>query len=443
MNSRDLLSLCWGNLMRRKTRTILAIVGVVVGICAIVVMVSIGFGLSESFKVMLSSWGNLHTIEVYNYGGGGQSSTGQTYSLDENTISKIGKINGVTAASPVRSEYLLMGIGHMVASAEIYGIKPEIMEHMDLDVAEGRLLNSADKYQLVFGKNVASWFYNPRQQQSYAWDNTEPTVDVITKDLIISNDWNLGTNNEGEGLEGNQHYSYIEAEGVGLLANENDESTYRVYMNIDALEEMKAAMDKELGNQVQTNGKKTYNNAIVYVDDTERVAAVCEEIKTTYGFQTYSLTDTLESMNETAKMIELILGGIGAISLLVAAIGIANTMIMSVYERTKEIGIMKVIGASLSDIGKMFLIEAGMIGFIGGIIGLAISYGLSILLNTVLLPVVGSLLGYAGEGMVASVIPWWLSILALLFTTLVGVLSGYYPARRAMGLSALEGLRND
>jgi len=144
-------------------------------------------------------------------------------------------------------------------------------------------------------------------------------------------------------------------------------------------------------------------------------------------------------------MIQGILGGIGAISLLVAALGITNTMIMSIYERTKEIGIMKVIGANLGDIRKMFLLEAGMIGFLGGSAGLIISYILSLLMNTVLSGIMSTMLGAVGGGggSTVSIIPWWVAVGALVFATTIGIISGYSPARRAMHLSALESLRNE
>ena len=145
-------------------------------------------------------------------------------------------------------------------------------------------------------------------------------------------------------------------------------------------------------------------------------------------------------------MIQGVLGGIGGISLFVAALGITNTMIMSIYERTKEIGVMKVVGANLKDIRKMFLLEAGMIGFIGGAAGVALSFILSFLMNTVLSEAIGMALGGvfwgAGEGSI-SIIPWWVAAAALSFATAVGMAAGFYPAKRAMNLSALESLRNE
>ena len=99
------------------------------------------------------------------------------------------------------------------------------------------------------------------------------------------------------------------------------------------------------------------------------------------GYEANSQMEWLEQSKQQSNMIQAALGGIGAVSLLVAAIGIANTMMMSIYERTKEIGVLKVLGCSLATIRNMFLIEAGFIGFMGGLIGLALSFMVSVLIN--------------------------------------------------------------
>ena len=133
--------------------------------------------------------------------------------------------------------------------------------------------------------------------------------------------------------------------------------------------------------------------------------------------------------------VQLVLGGIGAVSLLVAAIGITNTMMMSIYERTKEIGIMKVLGCDLRNIQMMFLMEAGFIGFIGGIVGLVFSFAISILINQI----VASM----GNMMTLSYIPPWLALLSLVFAILVGMIAGFFPSLRAMRLSPLAAIRNE
>ena len=146
----------------------------------------------------------------------------------------------------------------------------------------------------------------------------------------------------------------------------------------------------------------------------------------------------MESMKKQFAMVQAVLGGIGAVSLLVAAIGIANTMMMSIYERTKEIGVMKVIGCSLKNIKQMFLLEAAFIGFVGGVIGSVLSFLMSFVTN--FLTGNGSTVGLDGN---ISYIPLWLVLAALAFAVLVGMTAGYFPAKRAMRLSPLAAIRNE
>jgi ABC-type antimicrobial peptide transport system permease subunit len=126
------------------------------------------------------------------------------------------------------------------------------------------------------------------------------------------------------------------------------------------------------------------------------------------------------------------------VAFLVAAIGIANTMMMSTYERTKEIGVMKVLGCDMGDIQKLFLAEAGFIGFLGGVTGVGLTYVISLVINRVFQSMSGEYL--SGK---ISVIPWWLALVAIGFSTLMGMVAGYFPARRAMKLSPLAAIRTE
>ena len=174
------------------------------------------------------------------------------------------------------------------------------------------------------------------------------------------------------------------------------------------------------------------------IDNFKIVKSAIEELE----LQAFGMGEFIDQMTQGALIAQGILGGIGSISLIVAAIGITNTMVMSIYERTKEIGVMKVIGASVNDVKQLFLVEAAMIGLLGGFIGLMLSYGLSALLNTVLGPMfTGAMGGISGEQPMISVIPIWLGLAALLFSIFVGLVSGYYPAKKATKLSAIEAIR--
>ncbi|WP_027400257.1 ABC transporter permease [Anaerovorax odorimutans] len=442
MNNRDLFGLGIRNLLRRKTRTFLAVIGVVVGTCAIVVMLSIGFGLSANFQEQIESYGNLHLIDIYSNGGmmmGGMNN-GKPAVLDDKAIAAIEKIEGVDAASPKESIYLTFAIGKYICNNEVIGLRPEVMQKFNYELQDGRLLRTGDKYTMVMGNQIPLMFFNPKKSQGNEWSD-EPKVDVITNKMIITADEYYGQKRPKD--EEKITYKEYKTKCVGVLANPNDDSAYSAFMPLDivkAIEQDTARAEKEPKKSKSTG----YENAMVYVGNINDVEDVSNAIRD-MGFQTSSLNDWLKSMQETANMIQGILGGIGGISLFVAALGITNTMIMSIYERTKEIGVMKVIGANLTDIRKMFLLEAGMIGFIGGLIGLIISFTLSLLMNTVLSEVMGQALGEiaGGYGSTVSIIPWWVALGALGFSTIIGLLAGYYPAKRAMRLSALESLRNE
>ena len=448
MSNRDLISLAFRNLLRRKTRTVLAIIGVVVGTCAIIVMLSIGFGLSANFQEQIESYGNLHLVDVYGGGGGMQMSMTneagvKTGVLNDKAIASMEKIKGVDAVSPKEELYLSFGIGKYIAQSSVIGMKPEVMQKFGYELQEGRLLESRDKFAMVFGNQVPTWFYNPKKTMGSSWGG-EAQVDVITNKMIVTADENYGQKQEQRqsGDAEKINYKEYKVKGVGILANPNDDSAYNVYMSLEGLKIIKEEAAKARKESVKKDSP--YEAAMVYVKNIDDVEDVSNAIRD-MGFQTSSLNDWLKSMQDTARMIQGILGGIGAISLLVAALGITNTMIMSIYERTKEIGIMKVIGANLGDIKRMFLLEAGMIGFLGGLMGLILSFILSLLMNTVLSGIMSVMLGSVGGGggSTVSIIPWWVAVGALAFSTTIGIIAGYSPARRAMRLSALESLRNE
>lgn len=438
MNSKDLLLLGLKNLLRRKTRTLLAITGVVVGTCAIIVMLSIGFGMSANFEEQISGYGDLHLVNVY--GGGmygpvldtGDSKPAQ---LDDQTIAKMEKIKGVDAATAKIEEYMTIVIGKYIAQASVVGMRPEVMQKFGYDVEEGRLLQSGDTMNLVFGNQVPTWFYNPKKTLYSSWGG-EAQVDAITDKIMITGDYEYGQKHRyGDKID----YKEYKAKGVGILANPNNETAYYVYTDLDSMKKIREDLRKARKETGHT--QNAYDQVMVYVKNINDVQAVSDAIRE-MGFQTSSLNDWLEAMQGQARMIQAVLGGIGAISLFVAALGITNTMIMSIYERTREIGVMKVIGANLPDIRRMFLLEAGLIGFFGGLIGVVVSFLISILMNSVLAGVIGEALGGVAYTKI-SIIPWWMAVSGLLFATVIGIVSGYSPARRAMKLSALESLRNE
>jgi len=158
------------------------------------------------------------------------------------------------------------------------------------------------------------------------------------------------------------------------------------------------------------------------------------------GLFAFSAHDALRSVNTIFLILQAIFAGIGGIALLVAAFGIANTMIMAIYERTREIGLMKAIGATNRDVMTVFLAEAGAIGLLGGVLGVIVGILLSQIVNLFALSYLSTQTGGLGPSFVVYTSPW-LILLSLAFATLVGLLSGIYPAMRAATLNPVSALK--
>ena len=236
-------------------------------------------------------------------------------------------------------------------------------------------------------------------------------------------------------------------EVVGMLESGNEDTDNYIFMpreDVLNLIRQKAIYEAKLSGSSPQTTVDTYDKVTIKISDSNNVSTVQSYVEA-LGYSTSTAQDTLEEMESMSSSIQLILMGIGAISLIVSAIGITNTMMMSISERTKEIGVMKVIGAVISDIKQMFLVEAAIIGLVGGAIGVGICYICSWLLNTYAVNFFGDLVG-ASNGAYetyVSIIPGYLAIAATLFAAIIGLIAGYMPAKRATSLSALTALRAD
>lgn len=447
MNRIDLFRMSGQNLLRRKTRSILTIIGVMIGTASIVIMLSLGLAMDKQFQEQISQMGSLNIIDVQPayYGMEKPGANTQNVLLNDQAVAQFEKIAGVKAVMPQKISYYKVVAGKMVGNVGVIGVKPENLEAFDFEIEEGRLLLDGDKEAIIFGSQIVYNFYNPRLSNSGYYGpmgDTPPQVDLISDKLLLTANMSYGERIPGGTDPDYKEPKLHEIKGVGILKQSNNEQDYNAYMNIAYLEKIIAEDRKnERANSserpINENNQNQYDSIKVKCENIEVVAAVLKKIKD-LGYTAYSLTDILESMKKTSRTIQAVLGGIGAVSLLVAAIGITNTMIMSIYERTKEIGIIKVLGADIADIKKLFLLEAALIGLIGGVIGLLLSYLVSWILNNF---VPGMMGGMAGTGI--SYIPPALAIGALLFSTMVGIIAGYSPAHRAMNLSALDAIRSE
>ena len=468
MRISDLISMTVKNLLRRKTRTLLTVAGVIVGTCSIVLMVSLGIGQTEALEQNIAQMGDLTMIQIYSYGENAETV------LNDETMQRILAMDGVQAGTPFydapNMELKLFSGKKDRYQMQLWGVRgvyADQLENMGFNLAEGELLPAQSTqggkkktYQMLMGKSMVYEFTDTKAkgQAAYRWEGMMdasgnqllPFVVTMKDELTLV----MEHTTYDENGTANREEARYEVEISGILGskapNTYDENSYNLYMDINDLKELYEEYKETFDIKEEKNKKNevTYNNAKIKVSDIDMVESIDKAIKD-MGFETYSLNSIREPMMEQMQQQQLFLGGIGGISLLVAAIGISNTMVMSIYERTREIGIMKVLGCKLGNIRSVFLMEAGLIGFFGGLAGVGISYGISYGLNYLTMSggalsgVLGSMLGGMGGGGSLSVIPLWLAGAAVLFATVIGLLSGFSPANRAVKISALEAIKHE
>lgn len=473
MNSVDLIRLAHKNLWRRKARTILTVVGVMIGTTAIVVMLSLGIGLDESQKKSMARWGNLNTIRVnqgMRFDNEGKP-LGEEKKLDDEAVEKIRGLAGVLAVSPAYDAGGEAKLGRKKGHLQLIGIDPLEMANFEFTASQGRLLQEGDRNVIVVGSQVINNFMDEAQLR------------MMQRGKMVIEGPGPRTNNDPAEMLDQRVTMQVYANGeqekkklfsytvVGILEGEFTEHAYQAYAPIEEIKKMRKFMSSGSGNstgggemavEMTSKGMGTkvvsrvsqrsrsqadtdnFSFILVRTGDVENSKKVSLELKD-LGYNSWSMADQLEGIEKTSRTIQAILGGIGGITLLVAALGITNTMVMSIYERTREIGVMKVIGATFRDIHSIFLTEAGLIGMIGGTIGLGLSYLVSYIINQLSR-------GFMNRGgppmspediINISVIPIWLAGFAIVFAIMVGLLAGLYPANRAVRLSPVEAIRNE
>lgn len=455
----DLLLMSVSNLWKRKLRTVLTVLGVVIGVTSIVVMVALGNGLKESMLENYESYTSMTQIQVYS-GGGYYSSSGSSQDeekrLDDALINELLSMEHVEAVYPRLNVSAIAKTGIYAGYLDIYGVTQEDFQNMNIMVGQGTLPDSQDELKFFYGNNVLTNFYVEKTYEYTYWDTGEaPDVDLMNDPIFIIFDmdayWSAqggGTNEDGTPIKQPKKY-IIEACGQmeGELGTWENNYSQSVLCDIDALKtELKRIFRNKAipGQPTRKNGKPYnelfYSQLVVQVDDMENVTALTNVIND-MGYNASSSAEWIQSDMDTMNTIQAVLGAIGAVAMLVAAISIANTMMMSIYERTKEIGVMKVLGCDIHNIQALFLMEAGFIGFIGGVVGVGFSYLLSFIINTLMTSSdAGASMGITGA---ICRIPVWLSPIAVFFAIIVGMVAGFLPSLRAMRLSPLAAIRNE
>lgn len=444
------------NLSRRKARTVLTALSMAIGVMCIIVLISVGIGYEKSYEETIQSMGSLTKIDVTP----STDERGAQALLNDKAVDAMKKLDGVDAVTPVVQATAYLKSGKYISMVKLYGLDLTTADQFLLTPEEGTMPGEGLRFkpEVMLTDDVAASFADPNQDWADAVDEDgNPYVDPMGGNIRLTFDYSALSNEQEAGDDGRavQSGSLYRLNVTGLCSTLNYTFSTSGFLDRERLEEWiesnpsAAAQQQRSASSSDSNSSgnsgssaesdrekaaekakgKTYDTVWVKVQDVGKVQEIAQTIRDA-GFSTYSLNDMLETVRTQSRQIQGMLGAIGLIAMIVSGIGIANTMMMSINERTREVGVLKVLGTDLKDIAMMFLTEALLVGILGGIGGLLLSFVMARLI-----PVLFQTM------QVKSIIPLWLAAGGVLFAGVVALLSALAPALNAMRISPNEAIR--
>jgi len=369
-------------------------------------------------------------------GGGGGGEVPTPVPITNGTIRDIQAIPGVEAVIPrdwIQGE-AYFEFGRLQGYPNLIGIGTDDLGLIGVEVLTGT--TGIERGEVIVGAEfVNTGFFDPRTGPE--WDPVTGMPVGNAPDLYNKPIRLVVAKYTSDGLRVTRAVSL---KVVGITLKRGSESDYSVYMNLDEM----TALNQWLTNRRINRDKEGYTQLVVRATDQNDVLDIADQI-TAMGFQAQSAQQYIQPLNNFYLVLQVIFGGVGAIALLVAAIGIANTMTMAILERTREIGLMKAVGATNRDVLGIFLGEAAGIGFVGGLGGISLGWVAGYLMNIAAIVFFSNSSGGFGfSGTTSAVVtPGWLMIGSLVFATFIGLVSGLYPALRAATLVPVIALKTE
>lgn len=398
----DLFKLSTRMFKARTSRTLLTVLGMSIGIGAILFLVSLGYGLQKTLLERITTADSLLTLDV------SEAKSG-VITLNNEMIGMIENLPGVEEVSPA---FQITAQGHFEqTSADLVAIgsKPSFLKLGGYKPFAGTLLSDESPNGIVISTSIAQIF------------DREPEA-MIGKDMQFTFFISKPTEGEEEDEQTVNDYEKIESDRIYRIIGVVEGEDNVVYLNISSMDNLTIDV---------------YGQAKVKTSSTDEMSVVRDKILE-YGLLVSSLSDTVEQANQIFRIVQIILMLFGVIALVVSAIGMFNTMTITLLERTEEIGIMKSIGASDLGISMMFFMESAIMGFLGGCAGVLIGWiggkGFNMIINFIAVR-------FGGEKVSLFYSPLWFVLGILAFSGIVGFMTGFVPARRASKIDPLDALR--
>lgn len=390
-----LLYIAWRNMMHKKLRTSLTIIGIVIGVASVFFLLSFGLGLRELVAKEILGSESVRSISV---------ETPNSKLLQLNSESPT-RISGLPHVDQLSTTFTYPGaISYDSSEIEgiVYGIDNQYQNMTTLNLIQGELLNDDEPSTALLNSSALKSM------------GISDSQSVIGKKIGLK----IPLKNQDASKEELKGEYVI----VGIVDSGAGTEVFIPKRNFELL------------------GMQTYSEIKLLADDTAQVTQLRSQIES-LGFQTASPMDTVEQVNEVFRFFTIILLGFGMVGMVVAVLGMFNTLTISLIERTKEIGLMVALGGRPKDMRKLFIIEATLLSLIGSIAGVVVASLLALILNVVLFQVAQA------RGVVdyfnLFVMPWWLIIATVALMVVIGLLVVYFPAKRAQRIKPIDALRRE
>ncbi|HTU43124.1 MAG TPA: FtsX-like permease family protein [Candidatus Aquilonibacter sp.] len=468
----DLSELALRNLRESVLRNSLTTIGISVGVASLVAMLSLGIGLQQLASRRLMKSGLFDTIvvtsrrEPRNFGRDeehGGPPAAESRILDEPTRVELERLPNVTEANPdirFATELRYDDKPHLTTVAAL----PESSRSTDaFESIQGHFFSSDTAPEAILQKSFAEELLDRAHQPAVDTNNiADLATPLLGKDLIMryaqretlpnapGSAAKTDAPNNDSGLRGATDaaasYSVVSREQklkiVGVVDLDPESmrgpTRARVFIPLKLAESLHVMQPTDLRELSTSAGNQPlYASVSVRVKDPAQISATEDAIKK-MGFNTFSILDATRSLQQFFAILDLFLGIFGSLALAVASIGIVNTLVMAILERRREIGIMKAIGASDLDVQKLFFAEAGAMGILGGFVGVALGWAIGHVIN------LGTNIYLKRQSLPPEhfwSVPLWLVGAAILFSFIVSLLAGLYPAARAARLDPVQALR--
>ncbi len=392
MRFSSILKISYKNLAVFKMRSLVTLGGMTVGIAAIIFLVSLGYGLQFLVKKELATLEDLKTIDVY--------PGGTALPLTTSNLQEMEKMNAVESVYPVVDIASRLKFNHSLVEALAHSVKYEYLLSQKITKNQQKWQNK----EIIITKAVSNLF--GKSPGEMVGQEVELQM-VLTSDLL-GEDANKKT-------IGGEKFKVKE-----VLEREDQKAEF--YLPIDFL---------------WSKGVKNHTLAKVKVKDIRKINSLRKQIEA-MGLKTEYVGDTLAQVDRTFKLFRIFLGVFGGVALVVAALGMFNTLTVSLLERIREVGLMKALGMRAKEVGELFLTEGIILGVGGGVVG--------IILGVVLGKILNIIVGLWGKGETGTIVnffatPWYFALFVVGISLVISLFAAIYPARRAIKIRALDALR--